>query len=62
MTDISDETLDAVERVLRGMVAECYRITFMRTADSRTHGCTCLRCWRDRQDAALVRLREERRK
>lgn len=57
---VSDETLDEVERALDGMTTEYNRLNFMQTADFHREGCTCLRCWRDRQQATLARLRAER--
>lgn len=60
MTDIPDDVFDEVERALKGMVAEYNRIHWLQTADYHSDNCTCLRCWRDRQEAALARLREAR--
>lgn len=57
---ITNETLDGVERVLAGMISEYNRINFMQRADYHGEACTCIRCWRDAQTAALARLREER--
>ena len=45
------------ERALAGSVAEYDRVHYMRTADYHGEACNCMRCWRDRQQATLARIR-----
>lgn len=57
---VSDEMLDEIEWILSASVAAYDSANPVRTGDVHIAFCTCLRCRRDQQEAALARLREER--
>lgn len=59
---ISDEVLDEIERALSAGVELYYSTAPIRNSDTHRVYCTCPRCVCDRQQDALARLREERRK